>query len=64
MIPVEIAIDRELQQNISLIAWPAGIPWDYMSKAKFAEIKLIGIDVNRPNRIVLTDIVLKPLRQK
>ena len=61
---VEIAVDVELQKHRRVEAGPARSGGLDAVKSKLAEIERIDEGVNRANRVLLVDPILKTLRQE
>src|SRR3954454_2735601 len=59
--PIEISVDVNLQQRGRVIGRPSCRFRRNAPKAQFAQIKLIDKDVDRPDWIVLAQIVIQPL---
>src|ERR1700682_5491712 len=58
---IEISVDINLQQRRRMIGWPSRRLRLDAAKAEFAQIKLIDKDIDRPDRIVLAQILIQPL---
>src|SRR3982074_100650 len=59
--PIEVSIDVNLQQRRWMVGWPSCRLWLDAAKTEFGQIKLIDKDIDRPDRIVLAQIVIQPL---
>src|SRR5450432_1686515 len=61
--PIEVAVDIELQQCRGMIGRPTrGVRQDAI-EAETAQPQLIDENIDRPNRVVVADIVVKQLRK-
>src|SRR5205823_419683 len=58
---VEVAVDVNLQQRRRMIGRPSCRLWLNSAEAQPRQIKLIDQDIDRPDRIVLAQIVIQPL---
>src|SRR2546425_1734021 len=56
--PIEVSVDVNLQQRRRMVSWPSCRLRLYAAKPKPGKIKLIDKDVDRPDRIVLAQIVI------
>src|SRR5213082_568037 len=59
--PIEISVDVNLQQRRRVIGRPSCRFRCNALKAQFAQIKLVDKDIDRPDWIVLAQIVIQPL---
>src|SRR2546423_8278781 len=56
--PIEISVDVNLQQRRRMVGRPSCCRWLDATKAEPCQIKLIDKDIDRPDRIILTQIVV------
>src|ERR1700738_1710111 len=56
--PIEISVDVNLQQWRRMVGRSSGRLWRDAAKAEPVQIKLIDKDIDRPDRIILTQIVI------
>ena len=56
--PIEVSIDVDLQQRRRMVGRPSCCRWLDATKAEPCQIKLIDKDIYRPDRIILTQIVV------
>src|SRR5258708_28238978 len=61
MHPIEVSVDVNLQQHRRMVGWPSRRLRLDPAKAELRQIKLIDKDIDRPDRIVLAQIVIQPL---
>src|ERR1700692_4699069 len=57
--PIEVSVDVNLQQCRRMIGWPSWCLRLNTAEAQPGQIKLIDKDIDRPNRIVLAQIVIQ-----
>src|SRR5207342_1285470 len=62
--PIEVSVDVNLQQRCRMIAWPSCCLRLNTAETQPRQIKLIDKDINRPNRIILAQIVIQPFRKQ
>jgi hypothetical protein len=62
--PVEVAVDVNLQQRRRMVGRPSCHLWLKAAKAELGQVKLIDQHIDRPDRIVLAQIVIQPLRKQ
>src|SRR3982074_388871 len=62
--PIEVSVDVNLQQRRRMVGRPSCRLWLDAAKAQLNQIKLIDKDIDRPDRIVLAQIVIQPLRKQ
>src|SRR3984893_13005958 len=62
--PIEVSVDVNLQQRRRMVGRPSCRLWLDAAKAQLHHIKLIDKDIDRPDRIVLAQIVIQPLRKQ
>src|SRR5438067_2231711 len=56
--PIEVSVDVNLQQRRRMVGRPSCCRWLDATKAEPCQIKLIDKDIDRPDRIILTQIVV------
>src|SRR6266436_6639380 len=56
--PIEVSVDVDLQQCRRMVGRPSCRLWLDAAKAEFGQIELIDKDIDRPDRIVLAQIVV------
>src|SRR5882757_4283832 len=56
--PIEVSVDVNLQQRRRMVSRPSCRLWLDTAKAEFGQIKLIDKDIDRPDRIVLAQIII------
>ena len=59
--PIEVSVDVNLQQRRRMVGRPSRRLRLNAAKAELGQIKLIDKDIDRPDRIVLAQIVIQPL---
>src|SRR6266850_1919357 len=59
--PIEVSVDENLQQRRRMIGRPSRRLWLDTAKAQPGQIKLIDKHIDRPDRIILGQIVFQPL---
>src|SRR6202044_3656785 len=59
--PIEVSVDVNLQQRRRMIGRPPCRLRLNAAKAQLGQIKLIDKDIDRPDRIILRQIVFQPL---
>src|SRR4051812_41336361 len=57
--PIEVSVDVNLQQRRRMIGWPSCCLRLNAAKAQLRQIKLIDKDIDRPDRIILAQIVVQ-----
>jgi hypothetical protein len=60
---IEISVNIELQQRGGMIAWPTRRLRLNSIKAQVAQSKLVDENIDRPNRVVVVDIIVQQLRK-
>src|SRR5258706_2395578 len=56
--PIEVSVDVNLQQRRRMVGRSSRHLWLDAAKAEFGQIKLVDKDIDRPDRIVLAQIVI------
>ncbi len=59
--PVEVTVDVDLQEHGRVICRPASSGWINALKSQCAQIKLIHLDIDDPNRIRIGNVVVENL---
>src|ERR1700731_229860 len=62
--PVEVSVDVNLQQRGRMVGWPSCRLRLNAVKAEPAQIKLIDKNIDRPDRIILSQIVFQAFRKQ
>lgn len=62
--PVQVAVDKELQQHGWMIARATSSGWGATLETECAEIELIDEEVDDTDQVILADPILEPLREK
>src|SRR6267378_6116190 len=61
---IEVSVDVDLQQRRRMVGRPSRRQRLDTAEAELSQVKLINEDIDRPDRIVIAQIVIQPLRKQ